>query len=62
MGQAVRSPSPSSPDAEALEERLLQSLWTILMMLVDEHMQNGSSTTEAAATYHPRPDQRRWLH
>jgi len=62
MSQAVLSSTQSSTDAEALEERLLQSLWTILMMLVDEHMQSGSSSAEAGATYQMRPDQQRWLH
>jgi hypothetical protein len=61
MSQAVLSSTQSS-DAEALEERLLQSLWTILMMLVDEHMQSGSSSAEAGAGYQMRPDQQRWLH
>ena len=62
MGQAVRSLNQSSPDTEALEQRLLQSLWTILMMLVDEHMQSDSSSAEAGATHQMRPDQQRWLH
>lgn len=61
MVEADRSLSQSSTDTEAIEQRLLQSLWTILMMLVDEHMQNGPSTEVDAARLR-RPDQRRWLH